>query len=132
MLIRKFLGTKFFVIFALLFSLNIFSIGSLPDICTCGEKCGHINFDKIDPENNLPWHKRCKENACHSCNIEKGLSYKAMKPPIPDIGNLFAVFFITADDFMKSQPIIGKFLLLSKKTTVPSSPIYLKDQSFLC
>ena len=100
----------------------------LAEGCFCGKSCFHINPVK----SSIPFHARCFNSHCKSCDLEKGKALKIAKP----LTSLF--HFKVLDAKPISFKMLHEFFTLHTQTsklsiyfclTTSSSPIYLQNLS---
>jgi hypothetical protein len=122
------------ILLSLLFCLTVYGINARPDACFCGEACAHFLCDQ-QPENSLPYHKRCHHSGCKPCNVEKGTHPDMRTPPSADHGKKggdseqFAVAL--ADDLLIVRSL-RPFCSVCCVARGDPPLIYLQHCSFLC
>jgi hypothetical protein len=114
--------------------LTVFSISSRPDVCLCGDACAHVLYDE-QPNNTLPYHKRCHHSDCKTCNVEKGSDLYAKAPLSPEYTEKGCGFpnITTA----RTHDPLSDYALLQfdlVHSVIGYSPplVYLQNCSFLC
>jgi len=120
---------------ALFLVLSIFATSAFAEACFCGQACLHGLQPKPKKLFNFPFHKRCPDTLCKSCDLEKGQKLKAAnastRTPNVKIYDT-AVILSVPFDFPSKYQILKDVNSFYTCETVPSSPIYLQKSSLLC
>lgn len=122
------------ILLSLLFCLTVYSISARPDVCFCGEACAHF-LDDEQPNNTVPYHKRCRHSDCNTCNVEKGSHPDMRTPPSADYskkgGDSEQSTVAIADDLLTVRSP-RPFCSVWAVTRGDPPLIYLQHCSFLC
>jgi len=119
----------------LLLILGVFTNSALSEACFCGEACLHWLQPNAKIEVNFPFHMRCSEIPCKSCELEKGQTLKAVNSVnqtlnVKILDNAFILS--TLLDYHPTYHALENFESFYTRRAIPSSPIYLQNLSILC
>jgi hypothetical protein len=116
------------------FGLVIPSLSARPDACLCGQACGHGLYDGLGAKRNTPYHKRCHQSVCKSCNIEKGTSLDRQKLHNTDNAEKSSdaqnIIVICTDAPLKNETLKHLYPIYYGLTGGPL-PIYLQNRALL-
>jgi len=121
-------------LFVVLFlAAGIFLNSAMAQACLCGQACTQIPKNQTKAKFNFLFHLQCPGTSCKSCELEKGLKFKATgsaikslltKGPVGTTINLLAHL-----DGPSFPSILNDFELFHVFITFPSSSIYLQKRS---
>jgi hypothetical protein len=120
---------------ALLLILGVFTNSALSEACFCGETCLHCLQPNAKIKVNSPFHMRCSDIPCKSCELERGQALKAAN----SVNQTFsaklldnALFLFTLLDSPSTSHALVNFESCYTLRAISSSPIYLQNLSILC
>lgn len=124
----------FHILLSLHLCLTICGMSARPDVCFCGEACAHFLYDQ-QPENTLPYHKRCHRSDCKTCNVEKGTDLDLRAPRTAAYSKKccdFQQIAITHTDGLFGDYAFSQFDSIYSVARCDPPLIYLQNCSFLC
>ena len=120
----------------LLVAIGVFINCAIAEICFCGEACSHVFQSAANNNERFPFHSHCTGADCKSCNFEDGQMLKArnasQKTPAFNILYTHILISSLSTDLLKDHLSndVTYFIYIEKKILL--TPIFLKNQSFLC
>jgi len=115
--------------------LGIFSNGVMAEACFCGEACSHSLQGKTTTSTGSPFHHRCSETHCKSCNLEDGQTLQATNSSTPTdnlniLDTSLIILFLT-DYHSDNHTIINFYPQNGAFLKFQSSTIYILNLSLL-
>ena len=104
----------------------------LAEVCFCGQSCWHGLQPKAKARAGFPFHMRCPDTLCTSCNIEDGQNIIGSKHSIPsiDLKTIGLIFFVcTIFNYQVFSSILIFSGVLFSCLKPLSFPIYLQKLS---
>ena len=129
---RSLRSFKFVFLFLI---LAIFLSSSRSSICFCGNTCLHGLRPNATEKVRYLFHMLCPGTLCKSCDLEKGLSLKAVMSTaqVPSIKMLDTTFIPSTHlDYPSIYYNFNVFASLCTSRAIPSSPIFLQSLSIRC
>ena len=129
-------NVKIFRLFFIKFLIiGLFANSLLPQACFCGDACRHGPQGTAQAGQSFPFHNRCSENQCTSCNVEDAQRIKLSNSAPPtaklDIFNSPPILFIFSD----YQPHVNFLRIFFSRPNecvkVQFPPAYLRNLSLL-
>ena len=126
---------KFSILVALFLVVGVFANSALVEACFCGQACLHGFQPKSKIKVKSPFHMRCSDTPCKSCDLEEGQKIRAIthRTQSLDLKSLDAAFIqplFNAHPF--TNDFRNEFYLFHTFQTVPTLPLYLQNLTFLC
>ena len=131
-----FRNSKIFApIFVQFLIIGLFANSLLPQACFCGDACRHGPQGTAQAGQSFPFHNRCSENQCTSCNVEDAQRIKLSNSAPPtaklDIFNSPPILF----NFSDYQPNVNFIRIFFSRPNecvkVQFPPAYLRNLSLL-
>jgi len=121
------------ILIALLLVLGVSTNSALSEVCFCGEACLHCL--QLDSKANYPFHMRCSDIPCKSCELERGQTLKTVNSANQTYSAKLldnALFLFTILDSHSTSHALVNVESSYSLRAIPSSPIYLQNRSILC